>query len=135
MMVVAMLCLRQDRVLLVQENLPGGPWYLPAGRVEPGESLVEAVRRECREEAGAEVEVTRLLAVEQRWREGRPWVRFVFGGEVDPDRALKRLPDEHSLRACWTPTEALDQLNLRAPDLKSLVRLGVEAGLALDRVL
>ena len=44
-----------------------GRWELPGGRVEPGESDVDAVRRECREELGVDVRV---------------------GGAIGPDVAL-----------------------------------------------
>lgn len=40
----------QEEVLMVQEAKPDcyKQWYLPAGRVEVGESLEEALRREVR---------------------------------------------------------------------------------------
>lgn len=43
-------CLCQEEVLMVQEAKPDcyKLWYLPAGRVEVGESLEEALRREVR---------------------------------------------------------------------------------------
>lgn len=39
---------RQEEVLMVQEAKPDcyKQWYLPAGRVEVGESLQEALKRE-----------------------------------------------------------------------------------------
>jgi len=53
------------RILLcrraVQPRL--GFWTLPAGFMEEGESLEEAVRREAREEAGAELELEGVLAL------------------------------------------------------------------------
>ncbi len=43
---------RANRFLLVHERKHGQLWYLPAGRVEPGENFVAAVQRETLEEAG-----------------------------------------------------------------------------------
>jgi ADP-ribose pyrophosphatase YjhB (NUDIX family) len=47
------------RVLLVQRGKPPGEglWSVPGGRVEPGESLEQAVAREVLEETGLVVEV------------------------------------------------------------------------------
>lgn len=52
-----------------------GAWYLPAGRMEVGETIVEAMQREVKEEAGLLCEPVTLLSVEER---GAAWIRFVF---------------------------------------------------------
>lgn len=67
----------QDEVLLVQEAKKEcrGSWYLPAGRMEPGETIVEALQREVKEEAGLQCEPLTLLSVEER---GPSWIRFAF---------------------------------------------------------
>ncbi len=53
--------IRQDgKLLLAQrpsEGLLGGLWEFPGGKVEPGESLPQCLRREIVEELGAEIEV------------------------------------------------------------------------------
>jgi len=58
--VVAALLFRGDTIL-VQQRLPnkslGLLWEFPGGKVEAGESDPEALRRECREELGVEIEV------------------------------------------------------------------------------
>lgn len=52
-----------------------GMWYLPAGRMEPKETIVEAMKREVEEETGLQCQPITLLAVEER---GPAWVRFAF---------------------------------------------------------
>jgi 8-oxo-dGTP diphosphatase len=56
------------RVLLVKVNHRG--WEPPGGQVELGEDLLAALRREVREEAGVEVEASRLVGVSSNL--GRP---------------------------------------------------------------
>lgn len=58
--VVGTAIVRDGAVLAQQRAYPAdaaGLWELPGGRVEPGESDEDAVRRECREELGVEVAV------------------------------------------------------------------------------
>ena len=49
--------------VLLQRRSDNGFWGLPGGSVEPGESVVEAVIREVREETGLEVRPGRLIGV------------------------------------------------------------------------
>lgn len=111
-----------DEVLMMQEAKEScaGKWYLPAGRMEAGETIVAAARRECLEETGLRVEITTLLAVECA---GGSWYRFVCAGRVlggelkTPQRA-----DAESLQAKWI--DNLAELSLRANDIVPLVELG-----------
>ena len=56
---------RADDLLLIRRGTPPGlgQWSLPGGRVEPGETMAEAVVREVAEETGWKVEVGRLIGV------------------------------------------------------------------------
>lgn len=61
--IVSGLVEKDGRVLLVKEVLESKQeyWIVPGGHVEFGESLVDAVKREMKEETNLDVEVTRLL--------------------------------------------------------------------------
>jgi 8-oxo-dGTP diphosphatase len=62
--VVAAVVRRGDAILITRrpdrEGRPG-QWEFPGGKVEPGESEPEALRREIREELGCAIEVGRLV--------------------------------------------------------------------------
>ena len=57
-----------DRVLLVRRGREPskGLWSIPGGMLELGESLVEGIRREVREEVGLEVRVLEIVEVLDR---------------------------------------------------------------------
>lgn len=58
--VVGAAIVRDGRLLAQCRAAPvelAGRWELPGGQVEPGESEADALRRECREELGAEIAV------------------------------------------------------------------------------
>nr|XP_032818538.1 8-oxo-dGDP phosphatase NUDT18 [Petromyzon marinus] len=113
----------KNEVLLTQEAKPScrGRWYLPAGRLERRESLVQGLQREVREETGLECEPYTLLRVEES---GLRWVRFVFlatvtGGKLKTEAEA----DEESLQACWW--DRVCPLPLRGRDMLGLVGAAV----------
>ncbi|MGG0177378.1 NUDIX domain-containing protein [Gottfriedia acidiceleris] len=60
------LIVENDSVLLIQFTDEDGIHYnLPAGGTEPGETIIEAVKREAFEEAGVDVEVGELVFVSE----------------------------------------------------------------------
>ncbi|NXN92864.1 NUD18 phosphatase, partial [Rhinopomastus cyanomelas] len=120
--VLAVLFDEEERVLLVQEAKAEcrGTWYLPAGRMEPGEGIVAAMCREVKEETGLECQALTLLALEER---GPAWIRFVFlarptGGTLKTLEAA----DAESLQAMWWSGDPRT-LPLRAPDILPLLDL------------
>jgi len=113
-MVVFVIVIVDDHILLIQENREGHPWHLPAGGVEPGESVLDGARREALEEAGIPVELDGLLRFEQWHREdGSMRMRFVFTAHPADKTPPKQFIDEHSLQARWVTWDELEQLPLR----------------------
>ncbi len=49
--------------ILLMERADGSGWCLPCGFVEPGETPIEGIIREVREETGLEIDVKRLVGV------------------------------------------------------------------------
>jgi ADP-ribose pyrophosphatase YjhB (NUDIX family) len=56
----------EEQVVLIQEakDHSRGQWFLPAGKIKEGESILEGLKRETLEEAGIEIEPQKLMKVE-----------------------------------------------------------------------
>lgn len=111
---------RGDRFLLVHERKGDQPWYLPAGRVDPGETFAAAAVRETLEEAGVPIRLTGVLRVEHTPRKGSSRVRVVFAAEPTDDTPPKTKPDHESLGAAWVSLDELSRYTLRGPDVREL---------------
>lgn len=116
--------------LMVHERRAGQPWYLPAGRVEPGEDLIAAACRETLEETGIEVAVNGIVRVEHSPRaDGTARVRVIFTASPTATEPVPKMTaDEHSLEAAWISLDQIDQLNLRGDDVKQIFRYVEDGG-------
>lgn len=108
---VAALVAREGRYLFVEEALGDGHRLnQPAGHLEPGEGLIDAVIRETREETGWLVEPTGLVGL-YRWAPGprRPtYLRVAFAARPlrhDPQQPL----DPPVVRALWLDRDGLQR--------------------------
>jgi 8-oxo-dGTP pyrophosphatase MutT (NUDIX family) len=105
---------RGDQFLIIQENKPGFPWYLPAGHVEPGETFIEAARRECREEAGIDIVVDGLVRIEHKpVIAGDTRLRLFLAAHPADDTPPKSVADKNSLGARWITLDELGQYQQR----------------------
>jgi 8-oxo-dGTP pyrophosphatase MutT (NUDIX family) len=116
---VAALAERQGRFLLVEERIARRLVFnQPAGHVERGETLLEAVARETREETAWRFTSEAFLGV-YLWRHpgtGRASLRFAFIGSVTDHDAQQPL-DHGILRTHWlTRAQVLGhESRLRSP--------------------
>lgn len=126
-LVVVAFLIERDGALLMLRRSPTkdhapGEWEPGSGRVESGETPVEAVHREAREETGLEVEVVGVVDTFHYYRgEGREeaiGIAFhcrAIGGEL-------RLSAEHTA-AEWVPFERLPLLETSDPLRAALATL------------
>jgi 8-oxo-dGTP pyrophosphatase MutT (NUDIX family) len=129
--VVLVLVENSGHYLLVQEAKPdrGDPWFIPAGSVEPGESIIEAAKRETLEEAGLVIEPRYLMRIEHVVPRGQDrqhphpelW-RFVLVAEATGGK-LKTAGDDDSLQAQWFRPEQFGGLKLRSDEVVDLVEM------------
>jgi 8-oxo-dGTP pyrophosphatase MutT (NUDIX family) len=119
---VAAVIERSGRFLIVEEDTEHGRQInQPAGHLEYGESLVDAVRREVLEETGYEFEPEGLVGIylsDKTGTSGVSYLRFAFFGRVTahhPERPL----DAGIVAAHWLSAEEI--LTHRCPHRSPLV--------------
>lgn len=109
-----------DRFLIVHERKHGQGWYLPAGRVEPGETFAEAAIRETFEEAAIPVVLDGVVRIEHSPSPSGARMRVVFVGHPADDRPPKQEPDAESLGAVWATIAELARYPLRGGEVREL---------------
>ena len=116
-------------VLLIQRGRPPlqGSWTLPGGRVNRGESLVAAVRREVKEETAIDVEVGGLVEVVEIVKDDFHYVIMDYAAVLHGDPATMRAGDD-AADARWVPltdvgaygiTEAVRRVIARAVEMQA----------------
>jgi 8-oxo-dGDP phosphatase len=128
----------KDDILLIQEakNHSRGLWFLPAGKVKEGESIVQAGVRETIEESGIEPEIISLLKIQhvinKVYVEVRPQFidifRFVF---VSKPKFYFQYPKDNetkdSIQARWFQIDKIlnekEDLKLRSYEVVELLNL------------
>ena len=123
---VAAIIERDDKFLIVEERVAGKRVFnQPAGHLEPGETLAEAVIREVREETGFEFRPQAIVGVFLLQQPERSYLRVTFSGPAEPPA------DEPRLDLGIIATHWLSRLELVNRSLRSaLVLQCIDAHLA-----
>jgi len=106
-----------DRFLLVQERQYEQTWHLPAGRAEPGETLIAAALRETIEETAVPIVLDGILRVEHSPHPDKTYLGAIFLAHPAADVPPKSAPDEESLCAAWYTLDEAKRLRLREQDI------------------
>ena len=109
---VGAVAVRDDAILLIRRGTPPGEglWSVPGGRVQRGEALVDAVRRELREETGLDGEVGDAVGWIELIGRRRHYVVVDFWVTVDFDADPVAGTDASD--AAWVAFEDLGEWDL-----------------------
>lgn len=106
---------KNGKVLLVQEKCYG-KWNLPAGHLDPNESIMQGAIREIKEETGCDVELTGIANLANRIIEDDIFVCIIFTTKLINENII--INPEEILDVKWWNVE--DVLNNMDKDLRDL---------------
>jgi len=124
----------EGNLLAIQHYDAEGVWYsLPGGGQNHGEALTDALKRECVEELGVQVEVGRLrfvrdyIGANHEFSDEHPHihqVEFLFECRLlgDPASATPSNPDSRQVGVAWLPLAELASFRLYPKLLQKILQ-------------
>jgi ADP-ribose pyrophosphatase YjhB (NUDIX family) len=127
---VGAVIVRDGRALVVKRGHEPrkGEWSLPGGLVELGESLVDALRRELREETGLDVEIGPVIETFDRIHrddQGRVRYHFVIVDFLCTADAGTPTPGSDAEAVAWVRADELAAYGI-SPHAARVIRKGLE---------
>lgn len=129
--------IRDQKLLVIKNTTDGQNWYiLPGGGQDHGESLEDALKRECMEEASIQVEVGDILFVRDYISRNHEFaetendahqVEFMFqctiAQDVQPE--MGDVIDQWQTGVKWLPLHRLSEFDLYPSVLKEALSEGI----------
>ena len=118
---LTVLCLIEDGDRILLQNRVKKDWQgytLPGGHVEPGDSFVDAVIREVKEETGLDIKNPRLAGVKQFPIEGGRYVVLLFKANEYSGTVVSS--DEGQME--WVDSNHLSEIHT-VEDFEDLIRV------------
>ena len=120
-----------ERIFLIKEDdknrISEGRWNIPGGSVDLGESLLEATKREVKEETGYNAQITSLVGCYKCKKSDKSWVYIVFSAKII---SKKQRPTDPSIKeGKWFSKEDFLHLNaheLVHPDMQLAYNIAIE---------
>ena len=137
--IVAQVYVKKDnKILMVQENKEGikGKWNMLAGKLEDGESIIEAAIRETKEETNLNVSIKGLIAIQETISSLGQLVILYFLGEY-VSGTIKYDKKEISDVKWMSEKEilSLDKKQIRgAETIEDILKLAKRQTISLDRI-
>lgn len=112
----------QGQKLLLLQHLKRGKryWVLPGGRLQAGETLQSALRRELREELSVGARIGRLVIVCETLAPDRHVVNLIFESEIAEGRPQLDTKDPVLAGMDWFDPARLGAIDLRPPIAASI---------------
>ena len=109
---VGAIAIDNERLLMVRRGRgpAAGEWSIPGGRVEPGETVAEAVVRELQEETGLEGVCADFVGWDERIGEEFHFVLLAF--KVTLLDLTEPVAGDDAAEAAWVPLHDVAELNL-----------------------
>jgi mutator protein MutT len=127
--IAAAAVVRDGQVLLVhrhprRRDFPDC-WNIVGGHIEPGETPADAIRRECREELGIDIDDARPIPMTVAEPQTEMHAFLVTSWSGHPENTA---PDEHDELRWFDPTELGDLVLAHPASLPDLVAAAIGSG-------